>query len=353
MKIALITEYTAIGGGESNLLLLAQRLSVENEVTIFCSGKIKSEAEKRGLKTSFFKTPKKWISCFPIIRNGKCLIEELNRFDIIHSYSINCIPWLSRVKPEVVLTTHGYWEGFKGLRGKIIDRIVDKVICVSNDVFNITESKKKKVIFLGTALDCLEEDKIMGELSQVIKVLCVGRFQEIKGQGILLNAIQILSEKNKELKIELTFVGGVNSEDSKDIRYKEEVCLKAKELENNAIKINFKGFQSNVAYYYKNTDVVVIPSKYESFSMVAVEALAQGKPIVAPNVGGPKDIVSNEGIGLLFEPSNANDLALKINKCIENYSNFKTSELINRAKFFSVERQTNNHLTLYRSLLSE
>jgi len=58
---------------------------------------------------------------------------------------------------------------------------------------------------------------------------------------------------------------------------------------------------------------VVIPSLYEPFGVVALEALAGGAPLVVANTGGLAELVAGTGAALLFEPGNADDLAL----CIE------------------------------------
>jgi glycogen synthase len=58
---------------------------------------------------------------------------------------------------------------------------------------------------------------------------------------------------------------------------------------------------------------VVIPSLYEPFGIVALEALAGGAPLVVARTGGLAELVEDTGAGLLFEPGNAAELA----SCIE------------------------------------
>ena len=59
--------------------------------------------------------------------------------------------------------------------------------------------------------------------------------------------------------------------------------------------------------------VVVIPSLYEPFGLVALEALAAGAPLIVANTGGLAELVAGTGAALLFEPGNADELA----DCIE------------------------------------
>ena len=58
---------------------------------------------------------------------------------------------------------------------------------------------------------------------------------------------------------------------------------------------------------------VVIPSLYEPFGIVALEALAGGAPLIVAHTGGLAELIDGTGAGLLFEPGNADELA----SCIE------------------------------------
>jgi glycosyltransferase involved in cell wall biosynthesis len=55
--------------------------------------------------------------------------------------------------------------------------------------------------------------------------------------------------------------------------------------------------------------VVVIPSLYEPFGIVALEALAAGAPLVAARTGGLAELLTDTDAGLMFEPGNPEDLA--------------------------------------------
>ncbi|MDL1898997.1 glycosyltransferase family 4 protein [Anaerolineae bacterium CFX7] len=73
-------------------------------------------------------------------------------------------------------------------------------------------------------------------------------------------------------------------------------------------------FVGHVAYddipaYYRSSTVCIVPSYYESFGNVALEAMACGKPVVASNVGGLAEIIRNGQDGLLVPPKDARALA--------------------------------------------
>jgi glycosyltransferase involved in cell wall biosynthesis len=66
-----------------------------------------------------------------------------------------------------------------------------------------------------------------------------------------------------------------------------------------------------LAYYYQIADVFVFPSKWDTFGIVMIEALACGTPVAAYNVPGPADVVDNEITGYL-----SNNLITSIDKCL-------------------------------------
>jgi glycogen(starch) synthase len=63
---------------------------------------------------------------------------------------------------------------------------------------------------------------------------------------------------------------------------------------------------------------VVIPSLYEPFGIVALEALAAGAPLIVARTGGLAELVNGTGAGLLFEPGNADELAACIARVLRD-----------------------------------
>lgn len=72
-------------------------------------------------------------------------------------------------------------------------------------------------------------------------------------------------------------------------------------------KIKWYGWVEDPWSVILHGDLLVVPSAYEGFSMVSVEALARGIPVLATDCGGPRDIVT-EGVGWLFPPGDGNAL---------------------------------------------
>ena len=75
-------------------------------------------------------------------------------------------------------------------------------------------------------------------------------------------------------------------------------------------KVKFLGFVSNeeLSNYYRACDIFVVPSVYESFGLIYVEAMMHGKPVIGCKAGGIPEVVNNGKTGILIEPYNVNQL---------------------------------------------
>ena len=121
-------------------------------------------------------------------------------------------------------------------------------------------------------------------------LLFVGRIEPLKGVDTLIRSIAILRDRGilAELPHDLAVIGGDPNDDAA-VTNIEMARLKALchelHLDDLVIFLGKRG-QDTLPYYYSAAEVLVMPSHYESFGMVALEAMACGKPVVASQVGG-------------------------------------------------------------------
>ena len=106
--------------------------------------------------------------------------------------------------------------------------------------------------------------------------------------------------------------------------------------------------------YLKNCLAVIFPSLYEPFGIVALEAMAFRKGVVASNTGGLKSIVKHEQTGLLFEPNHEQSLYGQLVSLIENPS--KSEQLGNLGfkmaqSMFSWDRIAEQTIHVYDDVL--
>jgi D-inositol-3-phosphate glycosyltransferase len=140
-------------------------------------------------------------------------------------------------------------------------------------------------------------------------VLYVGRVAPIKGLDVLLDAIARLRAAGHPLR--LLVVGGERDE---PLDGHEAALRRRAEALRLGDAVTFAGAQPQPALraYYRAADVTVLPSYYESFGMVALEAMACGSPVVATRVGGLATTVREGATGFLVPDADASALAARI-----------------------------------------
>lgn len=128
-------------------------------------------------------------------------------------------------------------------------------------------------------------------LGDLPALLFVGRLDPIKGLDLLLESVATMS-----LPAQLIVVGGNPRGDAEVDRLRERA--RALGLDR---RVRFPGAvaQERLPVYYRAADALVVTSHYESFGLVAVEALACGTPVVAAQVGGLPSIIRHGVNGLL------------------------------------------------------
>lgn len=142
------------------------------------------------------------------------------------------------------------------------------------------------------------------------KVLSIGRLTFTKGFDLLVKAWEIVHHKYPDWKLEIVGEG-----DDRD-----ELCRIIDRL-SLSDSIYVLHAQNNILPIYLSASLYVLPSRYEPFGLVLIEAKSCGLPIVAFNCPfGPKNIVRDSIDGLLVEPENSDQLAIAICSLISDHA---------------------------------
>lgn len=190
-------------------------------------------------------------------------------------------------------------------------------------------------------------------------VLFVGRIQRLKGIDLLLRAFaRVVKEWPEDPKPRLVVVGGRNPADPNDPEALEMGRLRALSQRLGVLdRVIFQGAvpHSDLPLYYSAVDLVVVPSLYESFGLVALEAMACGAPVVASRVGGLQSTIKDGRTGLLVGRRTPDAFAGAMSAVLRDDA-LRTSlseAAVGVAQGFSWSVAAERTLRLYRELVPE
>ena len=211
---------------------------------------------------------------------------------------------------KLIILDHHYCQGFEldsvsnkwrfHLMLKLAYAIADRVICVSQAQKewmlsrSLVEPDKVSVIPISVSGAAAIEDLLKIPPKKLGKPLILGaygRFAYQKGFDILLKAIALLPRKDFFL-----YLGGYGFE-----------ANTLQELASNLPNVKLVGAVNNVSNFLAMCDAIVIPSRWETGSIVCLEAKAAAKPIVASDIDTFPALVGKSG--LLVPPNNIQALA--------------------------------------------
>ncbi len=190
-------------------------------------------------------------------------------------------------------------------------------------------------------------------------LLFVGRIEPLKGVDTLLRAIAVMREDGvlDRHPMCLAIIGG-DPEATQAEMSAEMSRLKSLSMEYGLSElVTFLGQrdQDTLPYYYSAAEVAVVPSHYESFGMVALEAMACGTPVVASQVGGLAFLVQDGVTGYHVPDGEPDALADRLLALLENPELRRTmgDQGAMYAQGYSWEIIADRILHLYHELLSE
>ena len=171
------------------------------------------------------------------------------------------------------------------------------------------------------------KDKFKKELVQEFGIDADKPIILFVGNIIKRKNVELLIDAKKEMSVEANLVIVGDGPQSKELKEK---CEK-EDIQN----VYFTGTRRDVEDVIPSCGLLVLPSFSESFGLVLIEALSCGKPVIGSNVGGIKEIIT-EDVGLLIDPNDPTDLANAIDRVLsddELMERFK-SNARDRAKDF-------------------
>lgn len=275
------------------------------------------------------------------------LIRNLNkdRPAIVHShlwwgnYLIATASQLARV-PVYVESIHGCFSNSK--LGRFLHQVAwpihlmqtDSVICVSEYVYNylhsiIGLSNRKMTVIRNIIPDCdpVSIDMIKKVRSQLnipmdntVLITVANLFPRVKGYEIYLKALsQMLRDSHEDTTV---LIVGAEQKLHKDFPEYLKKLTEQYGLSNNVI---FLGYRNDIHSLLSASDLYVMPSLIEGYSLALMEALRAGLPVVSSRTGIAEEVVISGRNGVLVEPGNISELIEGIQYYLKDRKKRKSS----------------------------
>jgi len=251
-------------------------------------------------KVMTFKRPGRLTGSFHLMASYRRALKSFDP-DLVHAHSsiAGAVVRLLRASPNagIVFCPHGWsvdMMGAKRIRKlaefaeRMLAKLPDRIIVISHH-----EYKRALELGVDPARLTLVSNGISREVPTVpaaewvdhrIKVLYAGRFDYQKGVDVLLKAV-----KGLEDRITVRLIGDV----AVDHR------VFSDPMPANVTKIGWQD-RNGVASQMKSCDILVVPSRWEGFGLVAVEAMRLSRAVAASSVGGLKEILGDGRYGYMF-----------------------------------------------------
>ena len=314
-------------GAEVQLATLATELvkiaHLRLSVILFNEGRLASELRKLGIPVVII--PESAQSPREVLRNVIAYCR-IHKFDIIHThkYKDSLIGIWAAARcgiSKVVRTIHGLTEPFEGLSAlrmhlyEMCDRFAtgfraDRVIAVSTQIEKVLQARfgcdRVVQIYNGINLDALDGERMsqadvrakLGLKPSDHVIGTIGRLVAVKGQDQLLIAAQHLAHIYRDLHVVVVGEGPLM----------DRLLAQAKDL-GIGDRLHLLGHRDDTYDLMRALDVFVLPSLHEGIPMVILEALALQRPIVASQVGGIPEVITDGVHGLLVPVGDSGSIA--------------------------------------------
>lgn len=181
----------------------------------------------------------------------------------------------------------------------------------------------------GSGVDLANFSYIEANFSKNLTFLFVGRILKDKGVLEFFEAAKIIKKKYPETRFQL--LGPIGSENR--------TAIPKKEVQKfvDAGFVEYLGITENTSSYIKNACCIVLPSYREGTSKALLEGAAVGRPLIASDVPGCREIIDNNLSGFLCKPRDGEDLAKNIEKIIK--LSFEERLLMGKNGRFKMEKE--------------
>ena len=241
---------------------------------------------------------------------------------------------------------------------RAFDNLTDGYVSPSNYMVqyggrtHLITTKKATVIYNSLPLKSPADDRsdqrarIRGRLGikdNVSLMLFCGRLERQKGVDVILEAMGRLKLADRIYLV----VCGVGDDEPKLKEMALQLGIHA--------SISWEGWQSDVSAYYAAADMYVMPSRWESFGLVFLEAMNYSLPVLSTNVQAIPEVVVHQETGLLCDSDDASALAENINKMVDDQmfrQRLGRAGKLRQTNYFKFNNFVDQHVEWYEQAIS-
>lgn len=245
-------------------------------------------------------------------------IIRRHKIDILHAHNYGSKLWavlckMSQPQLKLAITVHdtGIISGLNGFHHWLHGNVIDLNIAISRAVER--ECRAHGVNNLQQIYNGIPVERFRPPLDSrrqpngTLNIINIARMDHRKkGQDILLRALRLC--RIQGLPFHCRLVGGVHTYNRDSFSHLQQLT-EALDL---ADCIEFITNRSDVTDLLHQSDLFVLPSRFEGLGLVILEAMAAGVPVIASRIDGPAELISDNVNGLLFEAEQESKLAEKI-----------------------------------------
>lgn len=309
MKVLHIGEY--VQGGVATYLKLLFSADGQDDVEnylVLSSYKSEHKWNLPNNRLKYYKYKRSVINVFPAMLEIYRHIKKVNP-DVIYCHStwaglMGRMPYLlCKKKLKIIYNAHGWSfnRDTSSVKKKIYAAVERRLAVVTDKIINVSRyemdsavdfglpQEKMQLVYSGISADKPRIGKKVEMYTDKINLLFVGRFDPQKGLDFLLNTFDKYA--NELQHIHLWVIGDNVVSDGNGI---------SKENTDNT---TFLGWVSHedISAYYEACDAVIMPSRWEAFGLVAIEAMKYGKPVIASNRGALPELIQDGVNGWIFD----------------------------------------------------
>jgi glycosyltransferase involved in cell wall biosynthesis len=377
VRVAFVSSYTGLGGGETSLLALMAALDRERvEPVVVCPREGQLPAAARTLDIEVRIMPWRpsnilfvpWMSARS--RSAAGIREALRAIapDVVYS-DFHTLPYVAvaghALGRPVIFGCYGWWFRPRRWQRAFYRRGPWRIHAISDAVRDgflgeppFMDPSRVKVIRLGVDASAFAPRpgdrqairRSLGLSENGALVTLLARFQRVKGHDVFVTAATKILDCVPDA--ELAIAGDNVFAVAGDERYKQQVTRRVAADPRLRSKLRLLGWIESSSALLAASDVVVCSSRFESFGVVHLEAMACGVPVVSTNRGGPAETVVDGETGFLVPPERPDAIADRVVRLLRDPELSQRMGTAGRQRVvesFTIERYAADMMALFEA----